>query len=58
LFEAAYPGVTVKMQISPTIGDIIRPQIVAGNVPDFIRMTMINLVYYLIYQGEGSTDNH
>ena len=26
------------MQISPTIGDIIRPQIVAGNVPDFISM--------------------
>lgn len=37
-FEAAYPGVEVKMQISPKIGDIIRPQIVAGNVPDFISM--------------------
>ena len=37
-FEAAYPGVTVNMQISPKIGDIIRPQIVAGNVPDFISM--------------------
>lgn len=36
-FEKAY-GVTVTMQISPTIGDIIRPQIVAGNVPDFISM--------------------
>lgn len=36
-FEEAY-GVTVNMQISPTIGDIIRPQIVAGNVPDFISM--------------------
>ncbi len=37
-FEAAYPGVTVNMQISPKIRDIIRPQIVAGNVPDFISM--------------------
>lgn len=38
LFEAAYPGVTVNMQISPVVGDIIRPQIVAGNVPDFLSM--------------------
>ena len=38
LFEAAYPGVKVNMQISPVIGDIIRPQIVAGNVPDFLSM--------------------
>lgn len=37
-FEAAYPGVQVEMQISPSIGDVIRPQIVAGNVPDFIVM--------------------
>lgn len=37
-FEKAYPGVKVNMQISPKIGDIIRPQIVAGNVPDFISM--------------------
>lgn len=37
-FEAAYPGIEVEMQISPSIGDVIRPQIVAGNVPDFIVM--------------------
>ena len=37
-FEAAYPGVKVNMQVSPTIGDIIRPQVVAGNVPDFLSM--------------------
>ena len=37
-FEEKNPGVTVNMQISPKIGDIIRPQIVAGNVPDFISM--------------------
>lgn len=37
-FEEAYPGVKVNMQINPKIGEIIRPQIVAGNVPDFISM--------------------
>lgn len=36
-FEAAYPGVKVNMQISPQIDDIIRPQIVAGEIPDFIQ---------------------
>ena len=35
-FEASHEGVKVNMTISPTIGDIIRPQIVAGNSPDFI----------------------
>ena len=37
-YQAANPGVVVNMQISPKIGDIIRPQIVAGDVPDFISM--------------------
>nr|WP_319776977.1 extracellular solute-binding protein [uncultured Sphaerochaeta sp.] len=37
-YEEANPGVTVNMQISPRIGDIIRPQIVSGSVPDFISM--------------------
>lgn len=37
-FEAAYPGVKVNMQINPKIGEIIRPQIVSGTVPDFISM--------------------
>ena len=36
LFEQSHEGVKVNMTISPTIGDIIRPQIVAGNAPDFI----------------------
>ena len=35
-FEEAYPGVKVNMQISPTIGDTIRPQIASGQVPDFL----------------------
>lgn len=38
LFEKEHPGVTVNMTISPTIADIIRPQIVAGNAPDFIAL--------------------
>jgi N-acetylglucosamine transport system substrate-binding protein len=37
-FEADNPGVRINMQISPTVGDIVRPQIVAGNVPDFLSM--------------------
>lgn len=35
-FEETHEGVKVNMTISPTIGEIIRPQIVAGNAPDFI----------------------
>lgn len=35
-FEESHEGVKVNMTISPTIGEIIRPQIVAGNAPDFI----------------------
>lgn len=38
LFEETHEGVTVDMTISPTIADIIRPQIVAGNAPDFISL--------------------
>ena len=37
-FEEKYPGVKVNMTINPKIGEIIRPQIVAGNVPDFISL--------------------
>ena len=37
-FEADHEGVKINMTISPTIGDIIRPQIVAGNAPDFIYL--------------------
>jgi len=40
MFEADNPGVRVDMQISPEIGDIIRPQIVANNVPDFLNMNV------------------
>lgn len=48
MFEESHPGVTVKMQISPKIGDIIRPQIVAGNVPDFISMNDNDLTGVII----------
>ena len=34
-FGADHPEITINLQISPNIGDIIRPQIVAGNPPDF-----------------------
>lgn len=39
-FEEANPGVKVNMQISPTIGEIIRPQIVAGQIPDFMYLNI------------------
>jgi N-acetylglucosamine transport system substrate-binding protein len=35
-FEKDYPGVKVNLTASPKIGDVIRPQIVSGNPPDFI----------------------
>lgn len=40
MFEEKYPDVTVNMNINPKIGEIIKPQIVAGNVPDFISLNM------------------
>lgn len=39
-FEEKYPEVTVNMNINPKIGEIIKPQIVAGEVPDFISLNM------------------
>lgn len=38
MFEETHEGVIVNMEISPTIADIIRPRIVAGNAPDFIAL--------------------
>lgn len=35
-FKETYPGVSVNMQISPTIADTIRPQIASGKIPDFL----------------------
>lgn len=46
-FEAANPGVQVKMQISPTIGDTISAQMVAGDVPDFL---VLNGTSYTVIQ--------
>lgn len=37
-FEAANPGVDVQIEANPKIGDIVRPQIAAGNPPDFIYL--------------------
>ncbi|MCR8660561.1 carbohydrate ABC transporter substrate-binding protein [Paenibacillus endoradicis] len=38
-FESAYPGVKINMTNSPRIGDVVRPQIVAGNPPDVLVVT-------------------
>ena len=35
-FEKDYPGVKINLTASPKIGDVIRPQILAGNPPDFV----------------------
>lgn len=37
-FEADYPGVKINLTTSPKIMEILKPQIVAGNPPDFIYM--------------------
>ncbi len=42
LFEAANPGVTVEVTHNPEIGDIVRPQILAGEAPDFIYLASSN----------------
>jgi len=37
-FEAAHPGVTVEMQISPDIDTLIAPQLAVGEIPDFMAI--------------------
>lgn len=37
-FEEAYPGVTITMEASPKIGELIRPKLLSGNSPDFIYL--------------------
>ena len=39
-FEADYPGVKVNMTSNPKIMDVIKPQLVAGNPPDFIYVPL------------------
>ena len=46
-FEEANPGVKVNMQISPTIGDTVSAQMVAGDVPDFL---VLNGTSYSVIQ--------
>lgn len=41
-FESDYPNVSVELTASPKIGDVIRPQLVAGNAPDFIYFASTN----------------
>ena len=38
LFETDNPDITVNLQISPQIQDIILPEIMAGNYPDFLNI--------------------
>lgn len=38
-FEAKYPDVEVELEISPKIGEMIRPRIISGDVPDFIYLS-------------------
>lgn len=39
-FEEDYPGVKVNLTSNPKIMDIIKPQLVSGNPPDFIYMPL------------------
>ncbi len=41
-FEADYPEVDVELTASPKIGDVVRPQIAAGEAPDFIYFASSN----------------
>ena len=57
-FEEAYPGVKIHMTISPQIGQIITPNVVSGNPPDFISLNDVEssgLVMSLI-RAKGLTD--
>lgn len=42
LFEESHPGVTVNVTANPKIGDIIRPNILAGNPPDFVYLSSVD----------------
>lgn len=41
-FEKKYPGVKVQITADPNIGDVLRPQIINGDVPDFIYLASNN----------------
>lgn len=45
LFEEQNPGVTVEVLAHPEIGEIIRPNVIAGNPPDFIYLPSTNNSY-------------
>lgn len=40
-FEAMYPDVTINAEINPKIGEMLRPRIIAGDVPDLISLNYI-----------------
>lgn len=37
-FEAAYPGVKVNVEANPQIGELLRPRLLSGDIPDFIYL--------------------
>jgi N-acetylglucosamine transport system substrate-binding protein len=37
-FQEAYPGTRIHITANPRIGEMIRPKMVAGNIPDFIYL--------------------
>jgi N-acetylglucosamine transport system substrate-binding protein len=37
-FQEAYPGTKIHITANPRIGEMIRPKMVAGNIPDFIYL--------------------
>lgn len=37
-FNVKYPDVEIEMEINPQIGEMIRPKLIAGDVPDFVYL--------------------
>ena len=53
-FEEEHPGVHVEVMSHPEIGEIIRPNVIAGNPPDFIYLPSTNNSYVT----RGMTEDH
>ncbi|MCL2587773.1 MAG: extracellular solute-binding protein, partial [Firmicutes bacterium] len=55
-FEAATPGVTVDMTISPDIEMLMSPRIAVGDVPDFLSVNMDQGVFIAMRTASEFTD--
>ncbi|MCL2587755.1 MAG: extracellular solute-binding protein, partial [Firmicutes bacterium] len=55
-FEAANPGVTVDMTISPDIEMLMAPRIAVGDVPDFLSVNMDQGVFIAMRTASEFTD--